>query len=324
MSLEPCSVFVVGGAGFIGSHLVQLLAERGHKVCVFDDFSVGREGFLDQAMRTGRVSLVRGDARDRSALERAMRGASAVVHLAANPEARRGLMDDRIDVALGLETTLEVLSAMQAAKVRRLIFASSGTVYGDRAEPAGETDLGSLPVSLYGASKLASEAFISAHVACFDLGAVVLRFGNVVGPRATHGVIKDFVDQLVADPTKLIVLGNGTQQKPYLHVSDCAFGIHYALLHLAKGEPGQLTTWNLTPRTQTAVRTIAEWVVAQSPNPAAEILLGQTTRGWRGDVPVSRLLPDKLSGHGFTIHTPSDTAVQRAISEIWAERGKPS
>ena len=164
--------FVIGGAGFIGSHLVEALATRG-PVTVFDNLSVGRREFIQPALDAGRARLVVGDALDLPALETAMKDHDVVFHLAANPEARWGLERTRLDLEQGTLATYNVLEAMRRAGVPRLVFASSGTVYGDTAKPCAEPDLGSLPISLYGASKLAGEAMISAFVECFALKALI-------------------------------------------------------------------------------------------------------------------------------------------------------
>jgi UDP-glucose 4-epimerase len=308
------AIFVVGGAGFIGSHLVDALALQ-HDVTVFDDFSVGRREFLSGALTTGRVRVVEGDARNVDQVRDAMAGHEVVIHLAANPEARRGLSDTRLDLELGLHTTLAVAEAARLLAVRRLFFASSGTVYGDQPQPMRETDLGSLPISLYGASKLASESFLSAFSSCFAMDVCVLRFGNVVGARATHGVILDFLNKLTVTPDALEVLGDGRQEKPYLHVSDCVRGIQ----HLVAKQPPGFETFNLAPATTTTVARIAELCVAASPRPSAQIRPSGGARGWAGDVPVTRLNPAKLREFGFEVLRSSDEAVELAVRELRAE-----
>ncbi len=308
------SVFVVGGAGFIGSHLVDALVSD-HEVTVFDDFSVGRREFLSGALATGRLRILEGDARSVEQVRRALAGHQIVIHLAANPEARRGLSDTRLDLELGLHTTLAVAEAARSLGVRRMFFASSGTVYGDKPQPMRETDLGSLPISLYGASKLASESFLSAFSSCFAMDVCVLRFGNVVGARATHGVILDFLNKLAATPEELEVLGDGRQEKPYLHVSDCVRGIQ----HLVAKQPAGFEAFNLAPESTTTVARIAELCVAASPHAGARIRLTGGARGWAGDVPVTRLNPAKLREYGYEVQRSSDEAVELAVRELAAE-----
>jgi UDP-glucose 4-epimerase len=307
--------FVVGGAGFIGSHLVELLVARG-SVTVYDDLSVGKPEFIQAPLSSGRAKLVKGDACDLEALTAAMREHDVVFHLAANPEARWGLERTRLDLDQGTIATYNALEAARLNGVKKFVFSSSGTVYGNVAEPCGEMDLGLLPISLYGASKFAGEAMISAFAECFGLEGFICRFGNVVGPRGTHGAILDFCKKLTAHADYLDVLGDGRQAKPYLHVTDCVAGLLFVLEH-AKGEKPAI--YNLAPADSTSVKQIAEMCVASSPNKEARIEYGKTPQGWPGDVPRSLLKPDKLAKLGFRVRHTSDEAVRLAVAEVARE-----
>lgn len=307
--------FVIGGAGFIGSHLVDALVGRG-SVTVYDDLSVGKREFLTPALKTGRVRLIVADVLDGTELASAMNGHDAVFHLSANPEARRGLDDTRLDLEQGTIATYNVLEAMRTSGVPRLVFASSGTVYGDTPEPRRESDLGALPISLYGASKLAGEALVSAFVECFGLRALIVRFGNVVGPRGTHGAALDFLNKLKVDGEELEVLGDGRQSKPYLHVSDCVAAI---LFLLDRALPAGLDVFNIAPADVTSVQRIAELCVATSPYPSASIRFTGGTRGWPGDVPTSRLDATRLFELGFRLRYSSDEAVDAAVRALARE-----
>ncbi len=306
--------FVVGGAGFIGSHLLDQLVHRG-PVTVFDNLSVGKRTFIADHLESGRAKLVEADALDLGALCEAVAGHDVVFHLAANPEARWGLERTRLDLEQGTIATYNVLEAMRQTEVKRLVFSSSGTVYGDTAEPRSEGDLGALPISLYGASKLAGEALISAFVECFDLQAWIYRFGNVVGPRGTHGAALDFLNKLKATPAELEVLGNGSQAKPYLHVTDCVAGILHGLDHAS--DPVNIL--NLAPPDVTSVTRIAELCVAASPYPNAAIRFTGGDRGWPGDVPRSTMVAERMTALGYSLGHTSDEAVGRAIAELAAE-----
>jgi UDP-glucose 4-epimerase len=306
--------FVVGGAGFIGSHLVDRLVERG-PVTVFDDLSVGKRAFIASHLDSGRATLIEGDARELGALQEAINGHDVVFHLAANPEARWGLERTSLDLQQGTIASYNVLEAMRTCDVARLVFASSGTVYGETSRTCREEDLGQLPISLYGASKLASEAMISAFVECFGLRAWIYRFGNVVGPRGTHGVSLDFLNKLRDTKTELEVLGDGKQAKPYLHVSDCVDGMIHGLEHATD----TLNVFNLTPHGVTSVTRIAELCVAASPYPDALIRYTGGDRGWPGDVPRSRMAPGRLAELGFVVSRSSDEAVELAVSELVGE-----
>ncbi len=244
-------IFIVGGAGFIGSHLVDALLEADAEtsVTVFDNLSVGKVAFIERHLESGRAELIQDDAMDLESLTLAMEGHDACVHLAANPEARWGLERTRLDLEQGTIVTYNVLEAMRRRAVPVLLFSSSGTVYGDSATPKRELDLGHLPISLYGASKLAGEAMISAFTECFGLRATIFRFGNVVGPRGTHGAALDFLRKLEKSKVELEVLGDGAQAKPYLHVSDCVAGLRFALGRRLSG----------TPEDACAVYNLAHW-----------------------------------------------------------------
>jgi len=306
--------FVIGGAGFIGSHLVDALVRRG-PVTVFDDLSVGSRERIAGPLGDGTATLVVGDALDSEALRDAMQGHDVVFHLAANPEARWGLERPALDLEQGTVVTQRVLDAMRVSGVPRFVLASSGTVYGEAPSACGEMDLGHLPISLYGASKLACEALASAYAECFDLRGTVLRFGNVVGPRGTHGAALDFLRKLARDGRELEVLGDGRQAKPYLHVSECVEGILFALDH----QSARFDVWNLAPTGATNVRHIAELCVRASPFPDAALRFTGGDRGWRGDVPRSLLCPDKLAALGFRVTMSSDEAVARAVEELAEE-----
>lgn len=310
--------FVVGGAGFIGSHLVEALIERG-AVSVYDNLSVGKVEFLASPLAAQRCRLIRADVLDLNTLSAEMRGHDVVFHLAANPEARWGLDDPRLDLEQGTLATWNVLEAMRKTRVERLVFASSGTVYGDTHEPCGERDLGHLPISLYGASKLASEAMISAYAECFGLQAWVFRFGNIVGPRGTHGAALDFLKKLAKSPAELEVLGDGRQTKPYVHVFDC---VQALLFGLERGTD-RVNVFNVAPPDSTSVSRIAELCVAASPHKDAKIRYTGGNRGWPGDVPQSRLKPDKLDALGWRTTRTSDAAVSEAIDALVHEVFRP-
>jgi UDP-glucose 4-epimerase len=306
--------FVVGGAGFIGSHLVEALIELG-PVTVYDNLSVGKREFLAGPLATNLCTLVTGDALDLEALTRAMHGHDVVFHLAANPEARWGLDNPRLDLEQGTIATWNTLDAMRRNGVKQLVFSSSGTVYGDTAEACGEHDLGNLPISLYGASKFAGEAMISAYAECFGVQAWIYRFGNVVGPRGTHGAALDFLRKLQDKKTELEVLGDGRQAKPYVFVTDCVAAMLFGL----ERANDRVNIFNIAPPDYTSVRRIAELCVAASPYKDAAIRYTGGDRGWPGDVPQSRLKADKLDALGWRVSRTSDEAVQQAVAALAKE-----
>jgi len=220
----------------------------------------------------------------------------------------------------GTIATYNVLEAARLNGVKRFLFASSGTVYGNVAEPCGELDLGHLPISLYGASKIAGEALLAAYAECFGLAGHITRFGNVVGDRGTHGAILDFCKKLQAHPDYLDVLGDGRQAKPYLHVTDCAAGMLHVLDNAGSAAIKENPAiYNLAPSDVTSVKRIAELVVAASPNKGARIEFGTGAKGWPGDVPRSRVKPEKLAALGFRVRYTSDEAVALAVQQVARE-----
>ncbi len=307
--------FVAGGAGFIGSHLVDRLVERG-PVTVYDNLSIGKREFIGKHLESGACKLVVDELSDLDAVTEAMRDHDVVFHLAANPEARWGLDNPRLDLEQGTIATWNVLEAMHRTKTPRLVFSSSGTMYGDTAAFCAEMDLGHLPISLYGASKFAGEALVSAYSECFGVQGYIYRFGNVVGPRGTHGAALDFLKKLQAtEGRELEVLGDGSQAKPYVFVTDCVDAMLFGLDNANE----RLNVFNIAPPDYTSVRRIAELCVALSPYRDAQIRYTGGTRGWPGDVPQSRIDPGKLADLGWRVSKTSDEAVEAAIKALVRE-----
>ena len=252
---------VTGGAGFIGSHLVDALVSRGINVRVFDNFSSGREEFLSHHQGTGNVEVVRGDLLNIDEVESAMSGIEMVHHLAANPDIRLGTEVTDTDLKQGTLATYNVLESMRKVGVNKISFSSSSAIYGEAEEmPTPETYGPVMPISLYGASKLGSEALITAWAGTFGANAWIHRFANIVGPRGTHGVIFDFIHKLKRDPSRLEVLGNGMQEKSYMSAEDCV----RAMVHLVDFCVDNVSLYNLGTGDTCSVRRIAEIVVEES------------------------------------------------------------
>ncbi len=221
---------VTGGSGFIGSTLVDRLLADGHSVVAFDNFSTGQERFLETAIPRPTFTLTRGDTLDLAALTAAMRGADIVFHFAANADVRFGTDHPRKDLEQNTIATFNVLEAMRETGVRRIAFASTGSIYGEAAViPTPETAPFPVQTSLYGASKLAGEGLIQAYCEGFGFQAWIFRFVSILGERYTHGHVFDFYRKLADDPSRLPVLGNGRQRKSYLYVQDCIDAIFVAL-----------------------------------------------------------------------------------------------
>ena len=272
---------VTGAAGFIGSALVDRLLAAGYAVVGFDNFSTGREWFLQDALRSPGFRLVRGDLMDTAAIVAAMDGVDVVFHLAANADVRFGTNHPTRDLEQNTICTSNVLEAMRITGTKRIVFSSTGSVYGDaNVFPTPENAPFPLQTSLYGASKLACEGLISAYCEGFGLTAYIFRFVSILGERYTHGHIYDFYNQLLADPTHLRVLGNGRQRKSYLYVQDCLNAILIAL----EKAGGKVNIFNLGTDEYCEVNDSISWIVEHlGLKPDLEYTGGE--RGWVGDSP---------------------------------------
>jgi UDP-glucose 4-epimerase len=316
---------VAGGAGFIGANLVPRLLEEGRHVLVVDNYSRGSARNLGELATDPRVSLIEADIADRMQTAEVFRRAAAigtvseVWHLAANSDIPAGVLDSDVDFKDTFCTTFELLRAMREFGVQDLHFASSSAIYGDLGDQSLHEAIGPLlPISNYGAMKLASEAQASAAAESFLNRVNLFRFPNVVGVPATHGVLLDFVNKLVATPDVLQVLGDGTQQKAYLHVSDLVAAM---LAVRARSIRGKVEVVNIGPTDEgVTVRWIAERVVARV-SPQATMAFGKGNKGWVGDVPKFNYSTAKLQSYGWVPTLGSAAAIERAIDEIARQQG---
>ena len=305
---------IVGGAGFIGVNLAAALLDRGHEVVVVDDFSRGTQEALAPLTQRSGFAFIEADASDPEVLDTVLpdRPIAEVWHMAANSDIPAGVADYRVDLRQTFLTTVAVLDVMKRRSIPVIHFASSSAIYGDHGDDLIHENIGPLqPISNYGAMKLASEAQLRAAHESYVGRVSIFRFPNVIGVPATHGVILDFVHKLIATPAELDVLGNGTQQKSYLHVSDLVC----AMLHIADRQENY-AVYNIGPTDEgVTVRFIAE-AVRDAFKPDAGIRFGEGNRGWVGDVPKFRYSVDRLLGTGWRPQLGSTQAVRLAISEI--------
>ncbi len=309
--------FVTGGAGFIGSHLVDRLLEAGHDVVAFDDFSTGQRLFLERAAESPRFSLFEGTLLDASALVRAMRGADVVFHLAANADVRGGQSDPRRDLTQNVIGTFEVLQAMRANGVRAIAFASSATVYGEPSVFPTPEDTPLHQTSSYGASKLAGEAFLEAFAAYDGLRALVFRFVSFVGERYTHGVVYDFVKKLLANPSELEVLGDGRQRKSYLYVKDGIEAILLAIREAGGGTAG-VHTLNLGHDTDLSVLRVADVVCEEMGLSGVGYRMTGGVRGWTGDAPFVFLDTARVKALGWRPTVIIEEGIRRTVRYLLA------
>jgi UDP-glucose 4-epimerase len=289
---------VTGGAGFIGSNLVDRLLMAGHSAVAYDNFSTGQERFLDRALRCagGRFTLVRGDILDQSALASAMRGADVVFHLAANADVRHGTEHPDRDLQQNTIGTFNVLEAMRTNGVKRIAFSSTGSIYGEpEIFPTPEHAPFPTQTSLYGASKLAGEALVQAYCEGFGFQGYIFRFVSILGERYSHGHVFDFYKHLRENPNELTVLGNGEQRKSYLHVQDCVDAILTAL----ERATDRVNVFNLGTDEYCHVRESIGWITGELRlSPKLAYTGGE--RGWIGDSPFIFLDCRKIRALGWT------------------------
>lgn len=285
------------------------------EITVYDNLSSGRKEFIQPHFEHRGFRFIQADLQDLDALNKAVAGHDVVFHVAANPEVRAGIRDTDLDLKQGIIATYNVLEAMRLNGLNKIVFASSSTVYGEAgAKPVSEDYGPLLPISLYGASKLASEGIISAFCHLFDMQAWIFRFANVVGSRASHGVIFDFIDKLKQNPQQLEILGDGTQQKPYLYIDDCVDGILFGFEHCHQ----PVNVLNLGSDSSTNVTTIASMVVEAMGLSGVKFNYTGGDRGWKGDIPQVRFDITKMKGFGWKPRYSSDEAVRRAIKDMLA------
>jgi len=309
--------FIVGGAGFVGSHFCDhlLSAEGTSAVTIFDNFSSGRHWHIAHHAHDSRFNVVRGDVQDVEALTAATANHDVVIHLASNPDIARAAAEPNLDFREGTQLTNNVLEAMRRSGVGRILYASGSGVYGDTGQIEVTEDYTPMrPISTYGASKLAGEALICAYSYMFDIQGLCFRFGNVVGPRQTHGVGFDFVRRLRADGTCLRILGDGRQSKPYIHVSDVISAVLWSKDHA----PDKFAAYNVATSDTITVKDIADLaceVVGLKPSQVKYEYTGGD-RGWKGDVPVVRLDISRIRALGWPGARPSREALRRALKAL--------
>ena len=315
--MEQRRYFIVGGAGFIGSHFCDRLLGDPDTACVtiYDNFSSGREWHHAQHLQNPRFRVVRGDVKELMRLKTAMDGHDTVIHLASNPDIARAATEPDIDFREGTLLTNHVVEAMRLSGARTILYASGSGIYGDLGEVEAHEDHGPIiPVSTYGASKLAGEALISSYSFMFGIAGRAFRFGNVVGPHQTHGVGFDFIRQLLSTPDRLRILGDGTQSKSYIHVED----VMNAVLLAAKRTDTDFRAYNVATGDYVTVREIAELAVEVTGLSPGQVNLEFTggDRGWKGDVPIVRLNTDRIRSIGWTCRLKTREALRVSMESM--------
>lgn len=323
MSLKISKVLVTGGAGFIGSHLVDRLMVDGKNVTVLDNLSNGSLKNLERWLGNERFKFIKGDLKKPRDAEKAVRGNELVFHLAANPEVRLGETDPSVHFQENLVATFNLLEAVRkSASAKTFVFASTSTVYGEASVLPTPEDYGpSIPISTYGASKLGCEAIASSYAHTFGLRTLILRVANVVGSRANHGVIIDFINKLETDPKRLEILGDGTQKKSYLHIEDFIDAtLHVTSRFLDDGNKADV--YNVGSVDHVEVKKIAEIVADEMGLQDVKFVFTggvEGGRGWLGDVKIMHLSIEKLLKTGWKPRYGSEEAVRFAVQTLLEE-----
>jgi UDP-glucose 4-epimerase len=307
-------IFVTGAAGFIGSSLVDRLLGEGKTVIGFDNFSTGQREFLENALKNPKFTLINGNGLDLPDLIKGMAGCDIVFHLAANADVRFGLEHPGKDFQQNALASFNVLEAMRVTGVSRIAFSSTGSVYGEsEIIPTPETAPFPIQTSLYAASKLAAEGFIHAYCEGYGFEGYIFRFVSILGERYTHGHVLDFYKQLVANPKKLRVLGDGSQRKSYLYIGDCLDAMcHVIKLGTARNAKHRVETYNLGTEEFSQVNDSIRWICQTlGVKPTIEYSGGK--RGWVGDNPFIFLDTQKIRATGWKTTLTIEQGIARTL-----------
>jgi len=299
--------FITGGAGFIGSHIVDRLISTGNSVVVYDNFSTGQKKFIEAHLKNPKFRFIKGDILNLRALAKAMKGSDFVFHLAANADVRGGIKDTYVDLEENTIGTRNVLEAMRINKIKKIAFSSSAVVYGEpKIFPTPEnSEL--IQTSLYGASKLAGEALIEAYCNYYRMQAWIFRFVSWVGERYTHGVVFDFVKKLRKNPKELKILGDGKQKKSYLYVKDGVEGIFFGIKHFNS----PVNIFNLGHSDYLDVNRLSDIVISEMGLKNVKKRFTGGKRGWIGDSPFVHLDIGKLEKAGWKPKVSIEEGIRR-------------
>jgi UDP-glucose 4-epimerase len=305
--------FITGGAGFLGSHMVDVLIRRGEDVTVFDNLTSGKLDYLSHHSTNKHFTFIKGDVRDLNQLKKAVIDHDFVFHFASNPDIARGMLETDLDLREGTILTYNILEAMRLNGIKKIIYSSGSGIYGEaETVPTPENYGPLLPISMYGASKMACEGLISAFCHLFDMQAWIYRFANIVGKRQTHGVGFDFIRRLRKDSTQLKILGDGNQSKSYIHVKD-AVG---AMLFVMEKSKNRINVFNVATEEYVTVTEIARLIVKEMGLEGVEFEYTRGDRGWKGDVPRVRFDLNKIHSCGWKAKLSSIEAIRKSVHEM--------
>ena len=306
---------VTGGAGFIGSHLVDTLIARGDRVTVIDSLSAGSRKNIARHLDGGKVTLVVADLLS-DGWQDTLKGADRIYHLAADPDVRQSALIPEGPVNNNIITTFRVLEAMRRHNVPEIAFTSTSTVYGEATVlPTPEEYTPLEPISVYGASKLACEALISAYCHSFTMKGWIFRFANIIGARSGHGVLIDFMNKLADNPREMEILGDGKQKKSYLEVQECVDAMLFAVAHAT----ATVNTFNIGSEDWIDVKAIADIVAKKKGLSQVRYRFTGGERGWVGDVPKMQLSIARMKALGWKPRHGSQESVRMAVQAMLAE-----
>jgi UDP-glucose 4-epimerase len=306
---------VTGGAGFIGSHLVDTLIARGDRVTVIDSLSAGSRKNIARHLDGGKVTLVVADLLS-DGWQDTLKGADRIYHLAADPDVRQSALFPEGPVNNNIITTFRVLEAMRRYNVPEIAFTSTSTVYGEATVlPTPEEYTPLEPISVYGASKLACEALISAYCHSFTLKGWIFRFANIIGARSGHGVLIDFMNKLADNPREMEILGDGKQKKSYLEVQECVDAMLFAVAHAT----ATVNTFNIGSEDWIDVKAIADIVAKKKGLSQVRYRFTGGDRGWVGDVPKMQLSIARMKALGWKPRHGSQESVRMAVQAMLDE-----
>ena len=309
------SILITGGAGFIGSHIVDRLINK-HNIIVYDNFSSGKKDFISHNIENERFKFIYGDLLDIETLKKTAIDINFIFHFASNANIELGTKKTDTDLKQGTIATYNVLETMRINDIKNILFPSSCTVYGETKIDYISEDYGPLtPISLYGASKLACESLISAYSHLFGLNAYIYRFANVVGSRATHGIIYDFIKKLKKNNSELEILGDGSQTKSYLYIDDCIDGMLFGVEKSSK----KFDMFNLSTIDTISAKRIGEIVVEEMNLKNVKFKYTGSNRGWKGDIPKIMISIDKLTALGWKPKYCSAEAVRSTTKMLIKE-----
>jgi len=318
MSSELGKIMITGGAGFIGSHLTEALIKENEQVIVLDNLSTGKKSNLSSCINNKKFKLIVEDLKNQKQISKHIKDIDTIFHMAADPEVRTGHSDPNLAYTQNIENTYQLLENVRKSNVNKFVFASSSVVYGEpEIIPTPETFGPLLPISIYGGTKLACEGLISAYCNNYGINGTIVRFANVVGSRARHGVIWDFIQKLRMNENELNVLGNGKQTKSYIHVKDCVRGLLFSSKNMKN-----IDVFNIGNQDMVNVLDIASIVCKKMKLENTKITTSGGTedgRGWVGDVKEMNLDISKIINLGWNPKENSQEAVERATSELVSE-----